>query len=122
MNTIGGKIKAARKSCGMTQEQLAKRLHTTSAAISRYESGDRRPNLLVLEAIARETGVYVNDLVEPGFWEEVPRYEALASFANNHNRELALSMFSELNEDGQQRAIEYLEMLVASEKYKRLEK
>lgn len=122
MNNIGENIKAARKKCGMTQEQLAEQLHTTKAAISRYELNQRAPKLEMLEKIAKATGVYVCDLVGNDFWGHLTEYENAASCEDDSTKELALSLLSALNESGQQRAIEYLEMLVDSEKYKRMEK
>ena len=122
-NSIGEAIKAARKKCGLTQEQLAELLHTTKTTVSRYESGARRPNLLVLEALYNITGVRVGEITSgTDFWKTLPSYEGSASFAKDPRAALAASLFSMLNEDGQQRAIEYLEMLNDSEKYKRLEK
>lgn len=122
MNTIGENIREARKKCGMTQDQLAAQLHTTKAAISRYELGQRTPNIIMLSRIAKLTGTTVHELVDEGYWGTVPLRERKAAFSDNPDEKLVASMFSELNEEGQQRAIEYLEMLVASEKYKRLEK
>lgn len=121
MKNIGEGIKAARKKCGMTQEQLAEQLGTTKAAVSRYELGQRRPSIILLEKIARITGVYVGEIVGGEFWGDVPEYEVSSSFSDDPDASLAASLFARLNAQGQQRAIEYLEMLNESEKYKRLE-
>lgn len=122
MDNIGENIKAARKKCGMTQGQLAAQLGLTKAAVSRYELGQRNANLPLLERIAKATGVYVGDLVGTDYWNHVPDHEVSASFAEDPAASLAASLFDKLNKEGQQRAIEYLEMLNDSEKYKRLEK
>ena len=122
MDNIGENIKAARKKCGMTQGQLASQLGLTKAAVSRYELGQRNANLPLLEKIAKVTGVYIGDLVGADYWNHVPDHEVAASFAEDPAASLAASLFGKLNKDGQQRAIEYLEMLNDSEKYKRLEK
>lgn len=42
--SFGSQLKEARKNAKMTQEELAKSVCTTKAAISRYESGQRIPN------------------------------------------------------------------------------
>lgn len=52
MRTLGEQIKDLRIKNGMTQEELAQRLNTTKAAISRYESNHRQPKLEVLTSIA----------------------------------------------------------------------
>lgn len=118
-NIIGENIKTARKKCGISQEQLAERLNTTKAAISRYELGQRNPKLEMLGRIAKATGVYVSDLVGSDFWGHLSEYEKSAECDDNSKIELIISLFSALNEYGQQCAIEYLEMLVDSEKHKR---
>ena len=52
MPTLGEQIKDLRIKNGMTQEELAQKLNTTKAAISRYESNQRQPKLEVLTSIA----------------------------------------------------------------------
>lgn len=52
MPTLGEQLKALRVKRGMTQEQLAQKLNTTKAAISRYEKGQRQPKLEILTEIA----------------------------------------------------------------------
>lgn len=52
MATLGEQIKALRIKKKMTQDELANKLNTTKAAISRYESGQRQPKLEVLTEIA----------------------------------------------------------------------
>lgn len=53
MSTLGEQIKAMRLKKGMTQEQLAQKLGTTKAAISRYERNQRQPRLEQLSEIAQ---------------------------------------------------------------------
>lgn len=40
MDTVGGRIQAARLAKGLTQEQLGKRIGVTKGAISQWEAGD----------------------------------------------------------------------------------
>ena len=54
---IGKKIKALRKTRGMTQIQLADALGLERASISNYETGRRYPSLVQLEAICKVLGV-----------------------------------------------------------------
>lgn len=54
---IGEKIKALRKTRGLTQEQLAEKLGVQRATISNYEIGRRSPHLKELEKIASILGV-----------------------------------------------------------------
>src|SRR6266566_5202821 len=46
----------ARVTAGLTQEQLAQRMHTTQSVIARLESGRTRPSTQTLERLAAATG------------------------------------------------------------------
>jgi ribosome-binding protein aMBF1 (putative translation factor) len=46
----------ARAKAGLTQQQLAERMHTTQAVIARLESGRVKPSTRTLERIAAATG------------------------------------------------------------------
>jgi ribosome-binding protein aMBF1 (putative translation factor) len=47
---------AARTRAGLTQEELAVRMHTKQAVIARLESGRVKPSTRTLERIAKATG------------------------------------------------------------------
>ncbi len=47
----------ARAKAGLTQEQLAEKMHTTQAAITRLESGRLKPSTRTLEHFAAATGL-----------------------------------------------------------------
>lgn len=64
MNNIGKRIREIRIQKHMTQDQLAVALGTTKAAISRYETGNRRPNYEQLAEISKVLGVSVLVLLE----------------------------------------------------------
>lgn len=51
-----------REAKGLTQEALAGRLETTNATISRWERGERRPDLDAQAALAEALGVELIDL------------------------------------------------------------
>lgn len=52
----GELVRSARRAGGMTQQQLAERLHTTQSVVSRWERGRDEPRLSTLAAIGRATG------------------------------------------------------------------
>ena len=58
MNTValGMKIASARKAAGLTQAELAERVGTKQASISKIETGRVVPTLPVLDRIARAVG------------------------------------------------------------------
>ena len=51
---LGAKIAELRKKKGITQKQLAERLHVTDGAVSKWERGINYPDLSMLESIAAE--------------------------------------------------------------------
>jgi len=55
----------ARAHAGLTQEQLAQRMHTTQAAIARLESGRVKPSTRTLERLAAATGMKLRISFEP---------------------------------------------------------
>ena len=56
-------IKEKRIAAGMSQEQLAEASGVTRASISRYENGERRPNVWTAIKIARALRCTVEDLL-----------------------------------------------------------
>lgn len=61
--TIGDHIKKARKSKGLTQEELAKLLGVTFAMIGQYERGERNPKKETIQRIADALNVNVGELI-----------------------------------------------------------
>src|SRR5207253_11109359 len=56
---------AARARAGLTQQQLAERMHTTQAVIARLESGKVKPSTRTLERLAAATGMRLRISFEP---------------------------------------------------------
>ncbi len=56
---IGAMLKQAREEAGMTQEELAARLHTKKTAISRIENHAEDIKLSTLEKFARALGKHL---------------------------------------------------------------
>lgn len=55
----------ARAKAGLTQEELAKRMHTTQAVIARLESGRGKPSTRTLERLAAATGMRLRISFDP---------------------------------------------------------
>ena len=53
--SIGRRVALLRRQAGMSQSELAKRMKTTQAAVSKIESGRNLPTLLWLDRFARAT-------------------------------------------------------------------
>ncbi|PIP36480.1 MAG: transcriptional regulator [Desulfobacterales bacterium CG07_land_8_20_14_0_80_52_14] len=50
-------LKSARLEAGLTQEQLAERLSVPQSFVSKYESGERKLDLIELRNICRALGI-----------------------------------------------------------------
>lgn len=60
------KLQLLRKQKGMTQEELAKTLFVSRAAVSKWESGRGYPNIDSLQAIAQHFSVTIDELLSGG--------------------------------------------------------
>lgn len=60
---LGRHIQKVRKSKGITQEQLAEKIHVSQTWIAYIETGRDTPNLKMLEKIAKVLEVQVKDLI-----------------------------------------------------------
>jgi len=61
--SIGDNIKTIRKSKGMTQDQLAEKLHVTHQAISSWETGKTQPDVEMLARMAEVFAVTIEELI-----------------------------------------------------------
>lgn len=64
------RLKVIRTDNGETQADMAKRLGTTGANISRWEAEKTKPNIDTLIGICNEYGVSFPKLA-PGIWEDI---------------------------------------------------
>ena len=55
----------ARANAGLTQAQLAERMHTTQSVVARLESGRAHPSTRTLERFAQATGARLRISFEP---------------------------------------------------------
>jgi ribosome-binding protein aMBF1 (putative translation factor) len=62
---LAGAMIRARSFAGLTQAQLARRMHTTQAVIARLESGRVKPSTRTLERLAKATGMRLRISFEP---------------------------------------------------------
>lgn len=61
---IAGQMIEARARAGLTQAQLAERMHTSQSAIARLESGRSKPSVATLEKVAAATGSKLRMVLE----------------------------------------------------------
>ena len=60
---IGQRIRAARRNCGLSQEQLAERVNISTTHMSHIETGNTKLSLPVLVEIAVALSVRVDELL-----------------------------------------------------------
>ena len=60
----GQKLQALRVQRGMTQEQLAERLYISRELVSKWELGQRRPDIRLLREMASLFSVEIDDLMD----------------------------------------------------------
>ncbi len=63
MVEFGEQLRRARESKGMTQQSLAEQLYVTRQSVSRWECGDRYPDLLTTKKISQILEVSLDDLL-----------------------------------------------------------
>ncbi len=63
MKNLGSKIKNARISMGMTQEELAEKIDVSRVSIAKYESGEMEPKLSNFKMIADALNVSADYLL-----------------------------------------------------------
>ena len=60
---IGRYIQRLRKAAGLTQKELAEKLHVTDKAVSKWERGLSYPDVTLLEPLADAFGLSLTELV-----------------------------------------------------------
>ena len=63
MNSIGKNIKKWRSEKGITQDQLAEKLHVTRQAVSNWENGKTQPDIETLSVLAECFEISVEELI-----------------------------------------------------------
>ncbi len=67
---IGRFIAQCRKTTGITQVQLAEKLGVTGKTVSRWENGNYMPDLSLLQPLATELGITLNELLRGEYLTE----------------------------------------------------
>ncbi len=60
---IAKRMKRLRKAKGITQEQLAEKIHVSTTHIGMVEIGKRRMSMKTLQKVATVLGIKVNELI-----------------------------------------------------------
>lgn len=78
MDQVAKHIKDLRKHAGLTQDDLAERMHVTRQTVSSWETGRTQPDIETLSALAEALGTDVNGLIygpkpAAGVWRRYQR-------------------------------------------------
>lgn len=108
--SIGSRIKERREELGLTQTQLAEMLGVTKGAIGNYETDANSPKASIMYKVFSVLKCDANYLYQ----DEAPN---LNSDMLSEDRRSLLKMYDSLNQEGQEKLIDYADDLVKSEKY-----
>ena len=86
---FGGRIRKQRKTKGMSQEQLARKLHVTQGAVSQWEKELTRPDFDLLDALAEALDTTVAYLLGS---TDNPHRPTLDELSEEYEEDLAREM------------------------------
>ena len=81
---LGAFIAESRKGAGLTQRELAERLHVTDKAVSKWERGLSYPDVTLLEPLAEVFGLGVEELVACEKRKEEPPVKAVLEISREN--------------------------------------
>lgn len=94
-NLIAGHLQYLRKRHHYTQEDLAKRLHLSRQAVSKWETGATIPDLEILLQLSSLYDVSINDILEPDIQPRmITDFEQLSAIPEKELEE-SLRLFDE---------------------------
>ena len=73
-----------RKKMGLSQEQMAERCGVSRSALAKWESAESIPNIMVIDRVAKEFGVTIDELVNGAIKDEQDNtYDAISKKLDN---------------------------------------
>lgn len=93
MVEFGEQLRRAREEKGMTQQSLAEQLYVTRQAVSRWECGDRYPDLLTTKKISQILEMSLDDLLSGKEMEKVVERNPVIEKKSVNNIMIALYAF-----------------------------
>ena len=106
--TFGENLTKFRKARGLTQASLAEQLGVAKSTIAGYEGNHREPNIPTIFEITKILEITGNDLLG---------IETSHSNIATKNEQSLLDRFNKLNDNGKQKASDYVEDLAGNRKY-----
>ena len=113
---MGNYLSTRRKALGLTQKQIAELVDVSEATVSRWESGEianmRRDRIAAYAKALKTTPSFIMSGDEP-------QTETPAPVVLTAPQSILLAAFNQLNEEGQQKAQDYVDDLVYTGRYKK---
>ena len=113
---MGNYLSDRRKALGLTQRQIAELVEVSEATVSRWESGEianmRRDRIAAYAKALKTTPSFIMSGEEPHPTTPIPVVLTPAQSS-------LLTSFDQLNEEGQQKAQDYVDDLVYTGRYKK---
>lgn len=113
--SVAERIRNARKKAGLTQKQLAEKAGIATVTLQQYEGGKRQPRMNKLQDIAIALGIPTGELIGPGNHA----FTAQAPVVYNDRTNTIAFYFTQLNEVGQDIAVERVHELTEIPKYQK---
>ena len=107
--TFGERLKKARKSKGLTQKELAEIVGIAKTTLGNYEINFREPNLLIFGKLVEVLDADANELLG--------RKKSDTYYSKDESG--LISLYREMNQEGQEKIIDYIDDLKTSQKYKK---
>ena len=85
---LGEKISALRKARGMTQKQLAERIHVTDGAVSKWERGLNYPDLSIMDSLAKALDTNMWNLLDLEHADRIEIAETLSDISVDEKKHL----------------------------------
>lgn len=114
--TIGDNIKKARKSAGLTQKELGKKLGISQSAIGQFEKSDNL-NQNTLRKIADALEIPLADLYNKPILH-LKKIDP-ADIIKDGNKTMLITYYDDLNDAGREEAVKRVEELTYIPKYKK---
>ena len=107
---VSKRIKEARQNLELTQAQLAEMLNITKGAVGNYENGTSHPKEPILLKLMEVLNVDANYL-----FQDVVKIKTSSPLTKNEQN--LLNNYNQLNDNGKQKASDYVEDLAGNRKY-----
>lgn len=118
MNALGDKIKKLRQRENIQQNDFAKKIGVSNVVLSRYESGERKPDYEVLQKIASYFDVSTDYLLGQSDNPRMTAEEEFQAFANDPELGRWYRELPESNEEDLQKLRQMWEIIKSDKKRK----